>query len=357
VTWERVTGNPASKPLVKLGARRAKHMFQTKVNRDKPEVKLRAKKRKYERLAECNKKKAKSSYGEDCIITEQDVDNETLELKKNRWYQKRVAVSDKIIGCIEKATRLQGQSGVWHSERKVRLTASVVKSVACRKPSLKIKPIVNNLLYGTFRGNSATFNGLMQEKACIKEYKALKEDEEEGIIYEILPCGLVIHKQYMWLGATPDGIVKVSNGDTGLVEVKNVLDRKSVTFSQACKQIKDFCLECLPNGNLQLRRNHAYFYQVQTQMFVSDNTWVDFVVRTTSPHQLHVERIPFDGSFVCQFVGKMKDFYFNVLLPELAVPRHNKDPGIREPGVWVGVVLIGVWVFRRKYVEYLITEC
>jgi hypothetical protein len=296
------------------------------------------------RLTESHGKRAKASYGAECIVTETDVDAQTLESKCNKWYKKRVEVTDRIRGCIEKATRLQGQSGVWHTERKHRITASNVKKIACRRTSLKIKPIVQDLLYNKFKGNTATFNGLMQEKACIREYKSFREDEDENLTYEACAAGLMIHEHYPWLGATPDGVVNVSNGEQGLVEVKNILDRKSLTFVQATKQVKDFCLEKVTSGQLQLRRTHPYYYQVQTQMFVSGKSWLDFVVRTTYPHQLHVERITWDAAFISQFLTKLKDFYFKVLLPELAVPRHNKDPGIREPGVWVCVVNID-WVF------------
>lgn len=37
---------------------------------------------------------------------------------------------------------------------------------------------------------------------------------------------------------------------------------------------------------------------------------------------------------------KLKAFYFEALLPELAVPRDGKYPGIREPGLWVGTIFM-----------------
>ena len=35
---------------------------------------------------------------------------------------------------------------------------------------------------------------------------------------------------------------------------------------------------------------------------------------------------------------KLTAFYHQVLLSELAAPRYNKVPGIREPGIWVGII-------------------
>ena len=66
---------------------------------------------------------------------------------------------------------------------------------------------------------------------------------------------------------------------------------------------------------------------------VSGKPWVDFVVPKTNPHQPFVESIYHNPKF-CQeeLLPKLKAFYFHALLPELAVPRDGKSPGIREPG-------------------------
>ena len=56
--------------------------------------------------------------------------------------------------------------------------------------------------------------------------------------------------------------------------------------------------------------------------------WCDFVLRTEK--ELHIERIPRNHSWWGQQMPRLKEFYFNPLLPELACPRHGKG-GIREP--------------------------
>lgn len=50
----------------------------------------------------------------------------------------------------------------------------------------------------------------------------------------------------------------------------------------------DCCLE-LVNGSLRLKRAHAYYYQVQTQMGVCGVAYCDFVVWT--PTELPSERV------------------------------------------------------------------
>ena len=49
------------------------------------------------------------------------------------------------------------------------------------------------------------------------------------------------------------------------------------------------------NGNLRLKAQHNYMYQVQRQMKVLDVDWCDFVVWTKKG--LHVERITYDSKF------------------------------------------------------------
>ena len=47
-------------------------------------------------------------------------------------------------------------------------------------------------------------------------------------------------------------------------------------------------LEIATDGNLQLKRGHDFYYQMQYAMYYTDRQWCDLVVLTKS---LHVERI------------------------------------------------------------------
>ena len=109
-----------------------------------------------------------------------------------------------------------------------------------------------------------------------------------------------------------------------------------MTFRQATSQVKGFCLE-VTNGELKLKKSHMYYYQCMCQLAVTQQPWVDFVVRTQSPYDIHIERLTLDRTWWNELVlPKLQACYEKVLLPELAAPREGKDPGIREPGIWVG---------------------
>ena len=78
-------------------------------------------------------------------------------------------------------------------------------------------------------------------------------------------------------------------------------------------------------------------------MNILDMHWIDFVVRTDkpAPYQLHIERIQRDNVFWQEhMLPKLKAFYSSCMLPELAAPRKDLCPGIREPKKpWVIILL------------------
>jgi hypothetical protein len=71
------------------------------------------------------------------------------------------------------------------------------------------------------------------------------------------------------IAGSPDGIVSVSTGETGLVEIKNLLHSKPINLWQASLN-KNFCLENI-NGKLQLKPNYNCFYQCQGLLNICTN--------------------------------------------------------------------------------------
>jgi hypothetical protein len=111
------------------------------------------------------------------------------------------------------------------------------------------------------------------------------EENENVIVHR---SGLVIHPEQRYIAGNPDGIVSVSTGETGLVEIKNLLHSKPINLWQASLN-KNFCLENI-NGKLQLNPNHNYFYQCQGLLNICNTDWIDFIVRTLHPHQIFIHR-------------------------------------------------------------------
>ena len=86
-------------------------------------------------------------------------------------YNSEVVVDSDNANSIELNTRSHthddDQSVIWFCERRKRITSSNAKSVAKRKSTTPVAHLVNQLLYSTFRGNSATRWGLQQEEHSV----------------------------------------------------------------------------------------------------------------------------------------------------------------------------------------------
>jgi hypothetical protein len=277
-------------------------------------------------------RKARRAYGPEAVKVTDDISTDDINKLQEEFMEKHINLSAQKCDNITKNTIQQSQSGLWHSERKKRITASNFGSIVRRNPPLPIELFFRNMLYSSFNGNRHTRNGILQENTTIEENKLKKAEENENVC--VKPCGLVIHPTYKYVHASPDGRVCNSTGEIGLIEIKNLLHSKPINLWQATEN-NNFCLENV-NEKLQLQRNNQYFYQCHGLLNICNKDWIDFVVRTLNPHQIFIERIHRDNGFWDNsMLPKLESFYNKVLLPDLASPRDGQSPGIREPGIWV----------------------
>ncbi|VDH93322.1 Hypothetical predicted protein, partial [Mytilus galloprovincialis] len=279
---------------------------------------------------------SKKHYGPEAIQVEADISSEELDKRKQQYLKKHIEITPSEIDDIEINTRLQGSCKRWRDERATRLTASNFGLIFKRNPKIPVTPLLNQLLNSKFYGNSATRHGLSEERITIKEYIQYKL--KQNVHVKVERMGLVIDKTHKFLAGSPDGKVTEEEigkpPSVGLIEIKNVLYRKDTSFTDAVKQVKNFCLE-LKEKKLQVKRSHNYYYQCQGLLNVCNKPWIDLIVRTTNPYELHVERIFKDSVFwTHQMQPKLSSFFFKAVLPELSAPRISKYPGIREPGIW-----------------------
>ena len=108
--------------------------------------------------------------------------------------------------------------------------------------------------------------------------------------------GFVVNPVYPWLGASPDFLIGDCKEPSpyGIGEVKCPFSKREMTIEEACAADKTFYLASC-SGKVGLKKNHAYYYQVQGIMATLQTKWSDFIVLTNK--DLHVERIYFDSDF------------------------------------------------------------
>jgi len=209
-------------------------------------------------------------------------------------------VSEEEVKQVEEKTRCQASSALWFKFRQGRITASNMKSV-CRadlqKPALST---INKICYGGMQFSSKdTERGKKLEKAAFKKYEYLQKKDHEDL--KVNQCGLFLCKDKAYLAASPDGLVSCSCCDgEGCLEIK-------------CPREENMNASFDSEGNLL--RNHEYFYQVQTQMYVCDLSYCDFFVYSTKNHILH--RVYPDKDKHEEIVEKSQLYFMHIVLPEL----------------------------------------
>jgi len=112
-----------------------------------------------------------------------------------------------------------------------------------------------------------------------------------------MDCRLFIDPQWSYVGASPDGIISCTCCGKGVVEFKCSYSHRDETIMNAAIKDKTFCL-AEHGGGLKLHHDHAYYYQIQTQMYVCDVAHCNFVVCTFSASiDIYIEQVYQDKAF------------------------------------------------------------
>lgn len=122
-------------------------------------------------------------------------------------------------------------------------------------------------------------HGIKYEPIALQEYEKFMFNRKTPVT--VLKSGLVVSKCYPFLAATPYARI-IDPGCSvcfGLAEVKCPSTKFNVTPLDACSD-PSFFMEKNSNTHCRLKRNHAYFSQVQGQMGVTGCKWCDFIVYT-----------------------------------------------------------------------------
>ncbi|KAL0151644.1 hypothetical protein M9458_053045 [Cirrhinus mrigala] len=222
-----------------------------------------------------------------------------LNEKESTFYS-GMTITHSDAEALEKETRGQSNSKLWHRVRSQRLTSSTLKRIVSRVADL------NSLATSMQKQRrsvqtQAMKRGLELEPDAAAQYEQVTSNH-------VYPCGFVINPHAPHLGTSPDRKVVDSTGALGLLEIK-------------CPNV-DSVLECKyfyvrPDGVFALKASHEYHYQMIGQMGITGMTWCDFFVRARK--DFHLERIHFDSDKWQSVKAKLDQFFFNYWLPNLCL--------------------------------------
>jgi len=104
--------------------------------------------------------------------------------------------------------------------------------------------------------------------------------------------------------------------DQYLIEVKCPYKWRKGSILEACKD-KDFCCFVDDNGNIELKKNHRYFTQIQGQIGVCQMSKCDFIVYTVT--DFVVITVQFDKLFWESMLQQLTEFYVREIFPKICV--------------------------------------
>lgn len=224
-----------------------------------------------------------------------------------------VNFNTQVAALVEKQTREQASCSQWFEFRAGRATASNAKSI-CRtskeKPAMSLLKKVCYPAQHQFVSIETNW-GKNNEERARKEFVAIVETSHQH--FKCRASGLQISTDYSFLAASPDGVVSCACCGEGLLEIKCPFTCRFKKIDEVAN-VTHSCLVS-KDGVICLDKDHANYYQVQMQMFVSKRNFSYFVVWTMK--DIHVERVTLDVPFCLDMVGLCKDYFLKIALPEL----------------------------------------
>ena len=235
-------------------------------------------------------------------------------LKKCEQVYKDMTLTAEQVKTVEEKTRDQSGSKLWFQQRAGRVTASKLRSVLHTKVTDPSKSLISSICYdpeSTRFYSKACMYGCEHEDDARKVYCEVMNKEHNS--FSVTKCGLFLDISQPFIGASPDGMVHCSCCGKGALEIKCPYSCKDKTLEEACKE-KSFCL-LSEDGNLILKKDHMYYYQIQMQLKVCQVLYCDFVVWNKG--QLLRQRIMYDSQFIEDALKKVEGFVKQCILPEL----------------------------------------
>jgi len=135
---------------------------------------------------------------------------------------------------------------------------------------------------------------------------------------DVALTGVWISSKTPWVAASPDGLVSCTCCGSGCLEIKCPWTHRMLSVAQYAQQT-DACLSFSQiTGDFKLKKDHAYFGQVQLHMYCTETYWCDFVVHTAAKEgNLATLRVPRDDEYIQHQTSKSRIFLEFCIYSEL----------------------------------------
>ena len=231
----------------------------------------------------------------------------------------KLEISGDQIENVERATRQQAKEKKWFSFRAGRITASNMKSVCSTDPDSPSQSLIKKVCYpnNSLKLDATAWGVENEEKAKKAFMETFKNNHENATLED---SGLHICQEKPFVAASPDGIINCDCCGKFCLEVKCPYKLKDKKIDQSVGYLR---LE--DTGSLTLDKEHAHYYQIQTQLGVTNTESCFFVVWTDV--DLFEEQIWFDQQLWVSMGVKAESFFYKAILPELVGKFYSRLSG------------------------------
>ena len=249
---------------------------------------------------------------ENPMVTPRELSSEEAALLSH------LSVDEDKVNTIEATSREQSESEIWKKERTYRFTASSFQLIAKRQRNHE--SFAQSIMHPKPFTSKYVAHGMKYEPVALREYEKFMFNRKTPVA--VLKSGFVVSEAFPVLGASPDAKV-IDFGCSicfGLAEVKCPHTEFHVTPLEACSD-PNFFMEKISDTQCRLKRDHAYYGQVQGQMGVTGAKWCDFIVYTSKG--IYIERIAFDPVYWGNLKNELLRYYFEHFLKFASADFHN----------------------------------
>ena len=223
-----------------------------------------------------------------------------------------MSVTREQVSLLENATVLQRASALWKAQRLGRITASnfgrVFKWVNNTGKLMNADPtkVTMAICTPSTMQTVSMKHGVACERFAKEQYIINQCKSHKKFI--ATDCGLILHKDAPYLGASPDLRISCECHEPGICEIKC-----PYTVRDAVPTHEN--VDCLmKNENVsRLNCNHNYYFQIQGQMAITDTKYCDFFIYTTRGYYL--ERVLFDRELWQKMFSDLSLFWRSNVAP------------------------------------------
>ena len=198
-------------------------------------------------------------------------------------------------------------------------------------PALPSQSLIQTICYTELNKvfSKAVIHGCKHEASAISAYETVMQKQNKN--FKVEKCGMFINKNYPWLHATPDFLCSCDCCGMECGEVKCPF---CIEICEQYVQKRISCLKKGEDGNMFLNPEHAYYYQVQQQLFTVDRIYCDFVVcafdHTSNGVKFFVQRILPNEAHWQRILPKLEQFWRICILPEVSKAKPCTDEKLLE---------------------------